>query len=98
MSKVKSIAPKQVDCADMEADESLAPLCENCGYNLTGLTGNICPECGWAFVPGMHQRSRIPWAQRRAIGVQKAYWLTLWNILLRPAFIARSAGDNASRA
>lgn len=24
-----------------------APTCIRCGYNLTGLTRDICPECGW---------------------------------------------------
>lgn len=25
--------------------------CQSCGYNLTGLTENRCPECGQAFTP-----------------------------------------------
>ncbi len=31
--------------------EDLVPYCPKCGYNLTGLTENRCPECGTAFDP-----------------------------------------------
>jgi len=30
----------------------LIPRCWNCGYNLTGLRGRRCPECGEAFSAG----------------------------------------------
>jgi predicted RNA-binding Zn-ribbon protein involved in translation (DUF1610 family) len=29
--------------------EEFVPRCAKCGYNLTGLTENRCPECGTAF-------------------------------------------------
>jgi hypothetical protein len=28
-------------------------ICPTCGYNLTGLTRHVCPECGSAFDPEM---------------------------------------------
>ncbi|OWY72839.1 hypothetical protein B7486_00400 [cyanobacterium TDX16] len=31
--------------------ESDALICPNCDYNLTGLTRNLCPECGREFDP-----------------------------------------------
>jgi hypothetical protein len=52
----------------MEPDPGLDPLCENCGYNLTGLAGHICPECGRPFYSNAPYVSRIPWARRRASG------------------------------
>jgi hypothetical protein len=27
-----------------------SPHCRTCGYNLTGLTSNRCPECGTSFI------------------------------------------------
>lgn len=45
---------------------SVAPRCAACGYNLTGLTSNRCPECGRLFieagviVPGRTTAARPP--------------------------------------
>ncbi|MCH8054352.1 MAG: hypothetical protein IH895_09840 [Planctomycetes bacterium] len=31
----------------MADEQASAPFCIQCEYNLTGLTSDICPECGW---------------------------------------------------
>jgi hypothetical protein len=82
----------------MQADSTEAPLCEACGYNLTGLTGNVCPECGREFVLSQFEQSRIPWARPAAIGKSRAYWLTLAQVLLRPGAMAKRAGGDVARA
>ena len=46
-----SIDPSHLDRL-MENDwqSSIPPVCPTCGYNLTGLTTNRCPECGYTFL------------------------------------------------
>jgi hypothetical protein len=39
--------------------------CPKCGYNLTGLTENVCPECGGAFDP-----RQVRALQRRGISTR----------------------------
>ncbi len=40
------------------------PHCADCGYNLTGLISNACPECGTAMAPGSIVRGE-PYRRRR---------------------------------
>ena len=82
----------------METETGLAALCEHCGYNLTGLTGNICPECGRGFNSNAPYVSRIPWARRREIGKGRAYWLTVIEAMFRPETFAAEAMQSSSRA
>ena len=39
-----------------EWNEALPPVCLDCGYDLTGLPGNRCPECGNVFIRGEVKR------------------------------------------
>ena len=36
--------------------ETLPPICLDCGYDLTGLPSNRCPECGNVFIRGEVKR------------------------------------------
>lgn len=56
-------------------------FCQECAYNLRGLTGDRCPECGnsldgvRSFVP------KIPWLRRSEIGWGRAYMKTVWYVM-----------------
>ncbi|MCH7596426.1 MAG: hypothetical protein IID35_07690 [Planctomycetes bacterium] len=56
-------------------------FCQECAYNLRGLTGDRCPECGnslegvRSFVP------KIPWVRRSEIGWFRAYMKTVWYVM-----------------
>lgn len=82
----------------MEPADEFAPLCENCGYNLTGLSGHVCPECGRPFNSNAPYVSRIPWAGRRETGLGRAYWRTVIEMMFRPRTFAREATRGSSRA
>lgn len=42
-----------------QESEGFVPRCESCGYNLTGLTEQRCPECGRAFdLEAMRDRAK----------------------------------------
>lgn len=46
----------------MSGSPSPAPIhCPKCGYNLTGLAQNVCPECGTEFDPVELRRRLIEW-------------------------------------
>jgi hypothetical protein len=52
--------------------------CQDCGYNLRGLTGDRCPECGRSLRSMRSPVSSIPWTHRKEIGRFRAYWKTVW--------------------
>ena len=53
-------------------------FCTGCGYNLRGITGDRCPECGHDLTALRSPVSQIPWVRRREIGRFRDYWLTAW--------------------
>lgn len=57
-------------------------LCENCSYSLVGLNCDRCPECGHPFDHTELPLARIPWLDRRRIGIRRAYSQT-WRMILR---------------
>jgi|CXWL01.1.fsa_nt_gi MFS family permease len=58
-------------------------FCQDCGYNLRGLTGERCPECGRSLAGLRSSVSKIPWVHRKEIGRFRAYWKTVWFVMFR---------------
>ena len=58
-------------------------FCQDCGYNLRGLTGDRCPECGRSLEGLRSTVSKIPWVHRKEIGRFRAYWKTVWFVMFR---------------
>lgn len=62
--------------------------CLACGYNLRGLTGGRCPECGRVIDRHEHDGFRAPWVDRHRIGMLRAYWRTAALVTFRPGEFA----------
>jgi hypothetical protein len=71
---------------------SRPPLCEFCGYNLTGadLAGR-CSECGMHVADslGPNARPGVIWESRRQVGNWQAWWRCTLDAVLRPTWFGR---------
>jgi hypothetical protein len=63
--------------------------CLGCGYNLRGLGGGRCPECGRVIDAREYDGLRAPWVDRQHIGLFAAYWRTAALVTFRPGEFAR---------
>jgi hypothetical protein len=64
-------------------------FCEGCGYSLVGIVADRCPECGRTYDVNELPFARIPWLHRRRIGRLRAYWATVWMVVLHPGRFAK---------
>jgi hypothetical protein len=78
------------DLAGADAQGAAERYCLGCGYNLRGLAGARCPECGRNIDRHEHDGLNAPWVHRSRLGVMAAYWQTAALVTFRP-------GDFAAR-
>ncbi|MFH0982330.1 MAG: zinc ribbon domain-containing protein [Planctomycetota bacterium] len=69
--------------ADAQTEIPYDLFCQECGYNLRGLTSDRCPECGYSLKTLRSQVPRIPWVFREELGRLRAYWRTVWMVMFR---------------
>ncbi len=62
--------------------------CQDCGYNLRGLTSMRCPECGESLDAVRAMEPRLPWANRDTVGRVRAYWRTVFLVTFRTRLLA----------
>ena len=67
-------------------------FCPTCGYNLRGLTGNRCPECGGDIEAYRQRGSLLPWVYRDRIGRFRAFWKTVWLVTFDDRRLATEVG------
>jgi len=63
-------------------------FCPSCVYNLRGLTGSRCPECGESIDDLRDPVSRIPWVHRKQLGWWRAYWKTVHFVMFKQKHFA----------
>ena len=73
-------------------------VCPACDYNLRGLTGDRCPECGFELARLTTEGGRIAWVRRRELGAWRAYWRTAWALTIRPGRTLDALPEVASPA
>lgn len=76
--------PVDVSCEAPDAER----YCLGCGYNLRGLSGGRCPECGRVIDRHEHAGLDVPWVHRQRLGSWAAYWQTAALVTFRPGEFA----------
>ena len=71
--------------ASVPVDDAPGALlfCQQCGYDLRGLTSDRCPECGHDLGNLRSPDTLIPWARRGELGWFRGYWLTVFWVSLK---------------
>jgi hypothetical protein len=64
--------------SEVTAGASRTVLCPGCGYDLRGMTGDRCSECGLVIDHKALRRSAFPWAHRKSVGRVRAFLKTVW--------------------
>ncbi len=71
-------------------------FCPKCEYNLRGIESAHCPECGIAVDLAVLRQAQIPWVDRKAKGLFRSYWRTVWLASFRPRRLRRELNCTVS--
>lgn len=84
--------PRDVSEQSKDVTDDAAVFCPACGYDLRGLPGETCPECGAKVDARSMRLAQVPWAVRGEIGRWRALWRTVGRVTFRTRLFCGAVG------
>lgn len=71
--------------------------CPQCAYNVRGVVGEVCPECGTRIELERWRLSVIPWEDRHLRGRWRMFWRTVARMSFHPRRVVEDPPGTSSR-
>ncbi len=82
----------------VKAEKPKTKPCPHCGYDLSGTTGRVCPECGKRKVLSFRERNEMMGKLETRRSYRSAVFLTLGSVLFAALAVGAANSDHAGEA